>query len=141
MKEYTSNTPEFSEHIQITEPTDPAHADNVNAAPMQLLQNTLYNHQMIKKMQLSEADIIIPAAAWSGSTAPYTADITVQGAAVDSTVYVLPHPEITPAQYEALAGASIVGGDNGNGVLRLKAYGKKPGIDLPLKFLITGKGE
>lgn len=141
MKDYTSNTPEFSEHIQILEATDPGHADNVNVSTEQLLQNTLCNHQMIKKMQLSEADIIIPSATWAGTEAPYTADITVQGAAVDSTVYVLPHPEITPAQYEALAGASIVGGDNGNGVLRLKAYGKKPVIDLPLRFLITGKGE
>ena len=41
MKDYTSSTPAFSETIRITETTDPAHADNINAAPKQLLENTL----------------------------------------------------------------------------------------------------
>lgn len=41
MKEYTNSTPIFSESIQIVETTDPAHADNINAAPKQLLNNDL----------------------------------------------------------------------------------------------------
>ena len=41
MKEYTSKKPVFSESILIAEETDPAHADNINAAPKQLLQNIL----------------------------------------------------------------------------------------------------
>lgn len=41
MKEYQNSSPTFSESILITEPTDPAHADNINAAPKQLLQNDL----------------------------------------------------------------------------------------------------
>lgn len=41
MKEYQSSSPAFSESILITEPTDPAHADNINAAPKQLLQNDM----------------------------------------------------------------------------------------------------
>lgn len=50
MKEYTSDSPVFSESINITEPSDPAHADNVNAAPMQLLQNTLHNWMDIRTL-------------------------------------------------------------------------------------------
>lgn len=138
MKDYTSNTPEFSEHIQILEATDPVHADNVNVSTEQLLQNTLCNHQMIEKMHLSGRDIVVPAASWSGSAAPYTVDITLQGAASDSTVYVLPHPDITPVQYKALAEAAIIGGDQGEGTVRLKAYGTKPTVDLPLRFLVSG---
>ena len=49
MKEYTSKEPVFSESIQVVETTDPAHADNVNAAPKQLLQNDLVLHDKIKK--------------------------------------------------------------------------------------------
>lgn len=47
MKDYTNKTPVFSESIRVTETSDPAHADNVNAAPEQLLQNTLVNRDSI----------------------------------------------------------------------------------------------
>ncbi len=41
MKNYTSTTPEFNDTITIAEETDPGHADVINAAPKQLLENTL----------------------------------------------------------------------------------------------------
>lgn len=50
MKEYKNSSPVFSPAIQIVETTDPAHADNINMAPTQLLQNTLSNREVIKKM-------------------------------------------------------------------------------------------
>ena len=48
MKDYTSNEPTFSSKIQVVETTDPAHADNINAAPKQLLQNTLSNRMVLE---------------------------------------------------------------------------------------------
>ena len=33
MKDYTNNTPIFSEALKITETSDPAHADVINTAP------------------------------------------------------------------------------------------------------------
>lgn len=39
MRDYSNDNPQFSSSIQIVEVTDPAHADNVNAAPKQLVQN------------------------------------------------------------------------------------------------------
>ena len=138
MKEYTSSTPVFSESIRITDTKDPGHADNVNAAPKQLLQNTLCNRQMIEQMQLSEVDITVSADMWVGTAAPYVASITVQGAAADCTIYVLPHPQITAVQYQALAEASIIGGDQAEETVQLKAYGVKPAMDLPLRFLVSG---
>lgn len=50
MKEYTNTQPEFSKSIQVVETTDPAHADNINAATKQLLQNTLANRQLIGEL-------------------------------------------------------------------------------------------
>ncbi len=41
MKKYMNESPKFSAEIDVVETTDPAHADNINAAPKQLLQNTL----------------------------------------------------------------------------------------------------
>lgn len=50
MKEYTNAAPEFSPSIQVVETTDPAHADNINAATKQLLQNTLSNRAIISSL-------------------------------------------------------------------------------------------
>lgn len=41
MKDYTSKNPVFSESIKIVESTDLVNAENKNAAPKQLLENTL----------------------------------------------------------------------------------------------------
>ena len=51
MKDYTNNAPVFSESIQITETSDPAHADIINKAPIQIFQNTLYNCKSIEKLE------------------------------------------------------------------------------------------
>ena len=50
MKEYKNTSPVFADAIQIVETTDPAHADNINMAPTQLLQNTLSNRGLIERM-------------------------------------------------------------------------------------------
>ena len=41
MKDYTTESPVFSDTIKIVETTDTNHADNINAAVIQLHQNTL----------------------------------------------------------------------------------------------------
>lgn len=51
MRSYTSSDPKFSEEISVVETTDPAHADNINAAPEQLLQNTLVNKKNIEEQE------------------------------------------------------------------------------------------
>ena len=43
--------------IQITETSDPAHADNINAAPMQLLQNTLVNQKEIDELKKGSNEV------------------------------------------------------------------------------------
>lgn len=47
MKDYTSVEPVFSSVIKVVETTDPAHADNINAATKQLLQNTIANRNVL----------------------------------------------------------------------------------------------
>ena len=48
MKDYTSLEPVFSSVIKVVETTDPAHADNINAATKQLLQNTIANRNILR---------------------------------------------------------------------------------------------
>lgn len=61
MKDYKNDSPSFSESIPVTETTDSAHADNINAAPKQLLQNTVVLREDDRNMnemfsgQISEA--------------------------------------------------------------------------------------
>ena len=57
MKPYTESEPVFSESIQVTEPTDPAHADNINAGPKQLLQNTLVNRKEIEDLKQGNNEV------------------------------------------------------------------------------------
>ena len=52
MKNYTVNNPQFSDSISIVETTDPGHADNVNAAPKKIFENTLYLKNRLMKPQL-----------------------------------------------------------------------------------------
>ncbi len=49
METYTSSNPVFSEKIEIVETVDPVHADLVNKAPKQLLQNNLVLQGMINE--------------------------------------------------------------------------------------------
>lgn len=53
MKSYTNIDPVFNEYIQITETTDSAHADNINAATKQLLANTQVNRDAIEQLKTS----------------------------------------------------------------------------------------
>lgn len=53
MTDYTNDTPIFSEKIKIAEKTDPAHADIVNMAPIQIFQNTLCNRRSIEELKQS----------------------------------------------------------------------------------------
>jgi len=64
MKDYTVDDPKFSEKITITEITDTNHADNINKAPKQVFENTLF----LKKSKVSVdggdvSDTVIQSAA------------------------------------------------------------------------------
>ncbi len=56
MKSYTKTDPVFSKSIKITEVTDAGHADFINEAPKQLLENTLVNHEEIQ--QAANAELV-----------------------------------------------------------------------------------
>lgn len=67
MTNYQSTDPVFSYTIPITETTDRAHADNINAAPIQLLQNTVVLAAMLSGLISISYDedreiLVIPSA-------------------------------------------------------------------------------
>ncbi len=78
----------------------------------------------------------LPKTAWTGSAAPYSNTVEIQGVGIDSDVCVFADPAWTPSQAEAWAGAMILAGEAAEGALTLKAYGDKPGVDLPVRVLV-----
>lgn len=129
---------EYTEQVRRWDNDTEASGSEMGEDIEKLLNNDAYLKEQVEQMQLSEVDIVVSPDSWAGAAAPFSSDITLQGAAADCTVYVLPHPQITPAQYKALAEASIIGGDQGECTVQLKAYGIKPAVDLPLRFLVSG---
>lgn len=125
---------EYTEQIRRWNDETEASGSEMGEDIEKLLNNDAY---LREKMQLSEVDITISPNQWVGDS-PCTTEITIQGADAECTVYVLPHPEITVDQYRALAEASIIGGDQGENTVQLRAYGARPATDLPLRFLVSG---
>jgi len=81
------------------------------------------------------ATATLSAASW-GSTSPYT--YTYNNANILNSshpIELLPGDSITSAQLEALQKANIVGGTQSTGQIILKAFGEKPTIDIPVRFI------
>ena len=75
MKKYTKSDPTFNEEITITEPTDPGHADNINAAPKQIFENTLANKKEIEKGDSKERTITFTSGDVEGDAATEWSDV------------------------------------------------------------------
>lgn len=50
MKIYKTSTPEFKDSVELIEPTDTNHADNVTASDIQNFQNTLSNRVLLRSL-------------------------------------------------------------------------------------------
>jgi len=55
MKDYTTDTPEFSDVIKVIETSDPVHAEIPNITFRQLFQNTLCNRKLIKNPEFDDS--------------------------------------------------------------------------------------
>ncbi|WP_195984082.1 hypothetical protein [Clostridium sp. D33t1_170424_F3] len=78
------------------------------------------------------------ASTWSGSSAPYTYNLSVSGVTATSNQDLLPGLSITAAQLEALQAANIQDGGQTSGRLTLKAWGDKPTINIPVRVIVRG---
>lgn len=92
MKDYTVETPVFSDSIKVTEISDTNHADNINAAPKQLLANTLF----LKKQMGT------PAAYDQAQTYNPGDCVTHDGVTYKCVTAITEGEEWTPAHWEAV---------------------------------------
>lgn len=91
------------------------------------------------RIKSPQATITLTASLWQGSEAPFTFRVHLSGVTATSNQDVTFTPDATKEQIKALQIANIVGGEQGTGYFVLRAFGKKPTIDVPL--IVVRRGE
>ena len=80
----------------------------------------------------------LSAASWTGTSAPYSQTISVEGVTATSANEILPGASISASQLDLLQAANIQDGGQANGSITVLAYGGKPTADLPIRIIIRG---
>ena len=79
------------------------------------------------------------ASGWTGSEAPFVYTLAIAGVTATSYQELLPAVNITAEQLKALQAANITDGGQAAGSMTLKAYGKAPTVDIPIRVIKEGE--
>lgn len=79
------------------------------------------------------------ASGWTGSEAPFVYTLAIAGVTPNSYQELLPAVNITAEQLKALQAANITDGGQASGSMTLKAYGKVPTVDIPIRVIKEGE--
>ena len=90
-------------------------------------------------VQDQSATATLTAASWSGTSAPYSYKISNAKILANSNVDVSIASSATDAQALAYVAGAFIPGAVAAGSVIIKAYGKKPKVDIPIAILIHGK--
>ena len=76
---------------------------------------------------------------WTGSEAPFVYTLAIAGVTATSYQELVPAVNITAEQLKALQAANITDAGQAAGTMTLKAYGKKPTVDIPIRVIKEGE--
>lgn len=79
------------------------------------------------------------ASGWTGSEAPFVYTLAIAGVTATSYQELLPAVNIAAEQLKALQAANITDAGQAAGTMTLKAYGKKPAVDIPIRVIKEGE--
>lgn len=79
------------------------------------------------------------ASGWTGSEAPFVYTLAIAGVTATSYQELVPAVNITAEQLKALQAANITDAGQAAGTMTLKAYGKKPAVDIPIRVIKEGE--
>lgn len=79
------------------------------------------------------------ASGWTGSEAPFVYTLAIAGVTATSYQELVPAVNITAEQLKALQAANITEGGQAAGTMTLKAYGKVPTVDIPIRVIKEGE--
>ena len=79
------------------------------------------------------------ASGWTGSEAPFVYTLAIAGVTATSYQELVPAVDITAEQLKALQAANVTDGGQAAGSMTLKAYGKVPTVDIPIRVIKEGE--
>lgn len=79
------------------------------------------------------------ASGWTGSEAPFVYTLAIAGVTATSYQELLPAVNITAEQLKALQAANITDAGQAAGTMTLRAYGKVPTVDIPIRVIKEGE--
>lgn len=79
------------------------------------------------------------ASGWVGSEAPFVYTLAIAGVTATSYQELVPAVNITAEQLKALQAANITDAGQAAGTMTLKAYGKVPTVDIPIRVIKEGE--
>lgn len=85
-------------------------------------------------------DVTLNSGSWSGSSAPYT--YTINNSSItdaNEAVEIAPNNSASTDQLLAYMNSGLCGGTISAGKIVLKAFGKKPSINIPIVMIIRGE--
>lgn len=83
--------------------------------------------------------VTIKSTDWNNDDAPYSCKITNSKFLSNSNIDITLDSSATDSQALVYVSAALVPGFIENGSLTIKAYGRKPKVDIPLAILIHGE--
>ena len=98
------------------------------------------NANNITKLNSKLIDVTLNSSGWSGSSAPYT--YTISNSSITDTneaVEIAPNNSASNDQLKSYMLAGLCGGTISSGKIVLKAFGKKPSINIPIVMIIRGE--
>lgn len=79
------------------------------------------------------------ASGWTGSEAPFVYTLAIAGVTATSYQELVPAVNIMAEQLKALQAANITDAGQAADTMTLKAYGKKPAVDIPIRVIKEGE--
>lgn len=84
------------------------------------------------------APVTLSSSSWSGSAAPYSQTVTINGVTASNNCIVSVAQGVSAAQYEAASEAQMIPYSQEANAITIYAYGDKPAINIPISVLILG---
>lgn len=91
------------------------------------------------KPPIGSVSTTLSSSSWTGSSAPYSITVTVNGVTSTSYQLIKPSDTISATQLSALQAANIQSGGQSTNSITLKAFGEKPTINLPIEVILLGE--
>lgn len=133
-----NNTYDPNKYYYVTDDFDSATIINDSVSSTSTAYSSSKTNALLgtKVNKSSKVSATMNASSWSGSSAPYTITLSINGVTTSNNVEILIPGSATNAQVEAWMAAGIVNGTQAANSVTLKAYGDKPSINIPIEAII-----